>query len=165
MGAFNKITTNYAQGMVRNNFAHLVMGMFFGYHIVKFRTPSWAWDEMDAEDKALRAFDFSGLAALYSDMFYRSLDMGMSFDLVNPTPFEPKFKSEPDAIGGVVSIFGAPADYTYNHVKMMQEFARGNYSTGSEMAVRNTPLIWNMFTKNMASDLKNFVGDSFDDAE
>ena len=165
MGAFNKITTNYAQGMVRNNFAHLVMGMFFGYHIVKFRTPSWAWDEMDAEDKALRAFDFSGLAALYSDMFYRSLDMGMSFDLVNPTPFEPKFKSEPDAVGGVVSIFGAPADYTYNHVKMMQEFARGNYSTGSEMAVRNTPLIWNMFTKNMASDLKNFVGDSFDDAE
>lgn len=165
MGAFNKITTNYAQGMVRNNFAHLAMGMFFGYQIVKFRTPSWAWDEMDAEDKALRAFDFSGLAALYSDMFYRSLDMGMSFDLVNPTPFEPKFKSEPDAVGGVVSIFGAPADYTYNHVKMMQEFARGNYSTGSEMAVRNTPLIWNMFTKNMASDLKNFVGDSFDDAK
>mgnify|MGYP003673601417 FL=1 len=164
VGALNKITTNYAQGMVRNNYAHLAVAMFFGYSIVKFRTPSWAWDEMDAEDKMLRAFDFSGLGALYSDMFYRSLDTGLSFDFANPTPFEPKFKSDPDAVGGVVSIFGAPADYAYNNVKMLKEFANGNYSTGSEMAVRNTPLIWNVFTKNMAQDLKNYVGDSFSDS-
>lgn len=163
VGALNKITTNYAQGMVRNNYVHLAVAMFFGYNIVKFRTPSWAWDEMDAEDKMLRAFDFSGLGALYSDMFYRSLDTGLSFDFANPTPFEPKFKSDPDTVGGVVSIFGAPADYAYNNVKMLKEFANGNYSTGSEMAVRNIPLIWNVFTKNMAQDLKNYVGDSFSD--
>ena len=159
VGALNKVTTNYAQGLVRNKAAHFIMAMFLGYHIVKARTPSWAWNEMDIEDRALRAFDFSGLAAFYSDMFYRSLEMGMAFDIANPTPFEPKFKQDPDAVGGISSIFGAPADYAYDNVRMIQMFARGEYEEGMEQGVMNIPLLGNMFIKDLRNDLKNVMGD------
>jgi len=159
VGALNKVTTNYAQGVVRNPAAHFAVAMFLGYNIVKFRTKDWAWDEMDIEDKILRAFDFSGLAALYSDMFYRSLEMGMAFDIDNPLPFQPKFRDDPDALGGVVSIFGAPADYAYGFVKSGKEFAQGEYGDGTEGLVRQIPLLWNVFIKEHMNGIKNSLGD------
>ena len=79
VGALNKVTTNYAQGTVRNPAAHFAVAMFLGYNIVKFRTPEWAWSEMDIEDKVLRAFDFSGLAAIYSDMVLSLFRNGHGF--------------------------------------------------------------------------------------
>lgn len=160
-GAFNKITTNYAQGLVRNKSAHFLVSMFLGYQILKARTPSWALNEMDVEDKALRAFDFSGLASLYSDLFYRYLDTSMAFDLANPTPFEPRFKEEPDPVRGVVSFGGAPADYVYGFVKSGKDFADGNYGDGAEEFIRGIPLIWNMFTREIARDIKDNIGDAF----
>ena len=159
VGALNKVTTNYAQGVVRNPAAHFAVAMFLGYNIVKFRTKDWAWDEMDIEDKILRAFDFSGLAALYSDMFYRSLEMGMAFDIDNPLPFQPKFQDDPDAVGGIVSIFGAPADYAYGFVKSGKEFAQGEYGDGTETFVRQIPLVWNVFIKQQMNDIKSALGD------
>jgi len=160
VGALNKVTTNYAQGGVRgaNMAIHSAVAMFFGYNIVKFRTPDYAWDQMDIEDKMLRAFDFSGLMPFHSDMFYRSLETGMAFNIENPTPFQPKFKEDPDALGGVVSIFGAPADYSYGFVKTLQDFARGEYGEGTEQAVKQIPLIWNMFLKPYTNKLKKGLG-------
>ena len=160
VGALNKVTTNYAQGGVRgaNMAIHSAVAMFFGYNIVKFRTPDYAWDQMDIEDKMLRAFDFSGLMPFHSDMFYRSLETGMAFNIENPTPFQPKFKEDPDALAGVVSIFGAPADYSYGFVKTLQDFARGEYGEGTEQAVKQIPLIWNMFLKPYTNKLKKGLG-------
>ena len=167
VGALNKVTTNYAQGAVRgtNMAFHSAVAMFFGYNIVKFRTPEFAWNEMDIEDKMLRAFDFSGLAAFHSDMFYRSLEMGMAFDIENPTPFEPKFKEDPDAMGGVVSIFGAPADYSYGFIKVLQDFARGEYGEGTEQAVKQIPFIFNLFLKPHTNKLKNALGNFAEEYE
>ena len=161
VGALNKVTTNYAQGGVRgtNMAIHTAVAMFFGYNIVKFRTPDYAWSEMDAEDKVLRAFDFSGLAALHSDMFYRSLEMGMAFDIENPLPFQPKFVEDPDALGGIASVFGAPADYSYGFVKVLKDFASGEYGDATEQTVKQIPLIWNMFLKPYTNRLKNSLGD------
>jgi len=167
VGALNKVTTNYAQGAVRgtNMAFHSAIAMFFGYNIVKFRTPEFAWNEMDIEDKMLRAFDFSGLAAFHSDMFYRSLEMGMAFDIENPTPFEPKFKEDPDAMGGVVSIFGAPADYSYGFIKVLQDFARGKYGEGTEQAVKQIPFIFNLFLKPHTNKLKKALGNFAEEYE
>ena len=154
-GAFNKITTNYAQGTVRNPAIHFLIAMFLGYQVMKMRTPNWALEDMDLEDKFLRSFDYSGIAALYSDLTYRSLEMGMAFDIANPTPFEPKFKEDPDALGGIVSIFGAPADYTYGFIKGAKDFVRGDYSEFVDQSVRQIPLIGNFLVKEHVKDISN----------
>lgn len=154
-GAFNKITTNYAQGTVRNPAIHFLVAMFLGYQVMKMRTPSWALEDMDLEDKFLRSFDYSGLAALYSDLTYRSLEMGMAFDIANPTPFQPKFKEDPDPLGGIVSIFGAPADYSYGFIKGAKDFVRGDYSEFVDQSVRQIPLIGNFLIKEQVKDVSN----------
>jgi len=138
LGALNKITTNYAQDAVRNKFWHFSTSMFLGYMIVKSKTPAWAWDKMDADDRMLRAFDFSGNAAIYSDIFYRGLAGLQDFGISNPTPFEPKFKSKPDTFGGIISLGGAPADWTYGTMQAVNEFVNGNYQDGAKRLI---PLI------------------------
>ena len=122
---------------------------------MKMRTPSWALEDMDLEDKFLRSFDYSGLAALYSDLTYRSLEMGMAFDIANPTPFQPKFKEDPDPLGGIVSIFGAPADYSYGFIKGAKDFVRGDYSEFVDQSVRQIPLIGNFLIKEQVKDVSN----------
>lgn len=138
LGAMNKITANYAQGAVRSKAMHFAVAMGLGYGIVKSKTPDWRWNEMDPEDKVLRAFDFSGLAALYSDMLYRGLETAQSFG-ADDMIIEPRFKQKPDPVGGVVSIAGAPADYVYDGVKALKEFMQGDYSDGAKQIGRMIP--------------------------
>ena len=140
-GALSKITANYATGSVRNKAAHTAIAMGLGAAIVKFRTPSWAWDDMDTEDKIMRAFDFSGLAALYSDAMYRGLSMSEELGFEPSFPIQPKYSSGTDPLGAVVSIGGAPADYAYGVASGISEMLSGNYGDGAKDLVRHGPLI------------------------
>jgi len=100
MGALSKITANHAAGAVRNRMAHAAASMALGYTIVKVRTPSWAWDDMDFEDKVARSFDFSGLAAIYTDMGYRAIAMQNELGFESNFPIQPKFDGGTDTSSG-----------------------------------------------------------------
>ena len=151
-GALSKITANYATGSVRNKAAHAAIAMGLGAAIVKFRTPSWAWDDMDADDKIMRAFDFSGLAAVYSDAMYRGLAMANELGFEPNFPIKPKFNSGTDPLGAVVSIGGAPADYAYGIASGLGEMLSGNYGEGAKDLVRHTPLIGAMALGGVIED-------------
>jgi hypothetical protein len=161
MGALSKITANHAAGAVRNRLSHIAVAMILGGMIVKFRTPSWAWDEMDTEDKVMRAFDFSGLAALYSDAGYRALSMAQELGFENNFPIQPKFQSDPDPLGALVSLGGAPADWSYEVVKAASQLAQGDFQDGAKGLIRMMPLIDAMMTggviKDTASDLADML--------
>ena len=141
MGALSKITANHAAGAVRNRMTHIAVAMGLGAMIVNFRTPSWAWDKMDAEDKIMRAFDFSGLAAIYSDATYRAIAMASELGFEPNFPIQPKFAAPPDTLGAVVSLGGAPADWAYGVSSAVADMLSGNYSDGAKGLVRHTPLI------------------------
>ena len=141
LGALSKITANYATGAVRNKAAHTAVAMGLGAAIVKARTPSWAWDDMDTEDKIMRAFDFSGLAAIYTDMTYRSLAMINDLGFESNFPIQPRFSAGPDALGAAVSLGGAPADYAYNIASGLGEMLSGNYGEGAKDLIKNAPFI------------------------
>lgn len=157
MGAFAKITANHAAGAVRNRLTHMAVAMTLGAMIVKFRTPSWAWDQMDTEDKIMRAFDFSGLAALYSDMLYRGISMAEELGSDVQFPIQPKFKSDPDPLGAILSVGGAPVDWSYNILKSTGQMVRGDFQDGALGLIRSTPLIgalmFNGVLKDTAKDL------------
>lgn len=162
MGALSKITANHAAGAVRNRLAHVAAAMIIGGMIVKARTPEWAWDNMDIEDKAARAFDFSGLAALYSDGVYRGISMAQELgaDMSN-FPIQPKFSSDKDPLGALVSLGGAPADWSYEVLQAATDLAQGNFKDGAKGLIRMTPLISTLVTgdaiKDAANDLANFL--------
>jgi hypothetical protein len=141
LGALSKITANYATGSVRNKAVHTAVALGLGAAIVKVRTPSWAWDEMDTEDKLMRAFDFSGLAAIYTDLMYRSLSLVSDVGIEANFPIQPRFVSEPDKLGAAVSLGGAPADYAYNILSGLGSMASGNYGEGAKDLIKNMPVI------------------------
>jgi hypothetical protein len=141
MGALSKITANYASGTVRNPMAHIAVAMGLGSMIVRVRTPNYVWNDMDPEDKIARSFDFSGLAAIYTDLTYRGLSMAYEFGIANDTFIAPKFKAQPDAIGALLSLGGAPADWTYGVTQAIGDMFQGNMSDGAKGLVRHAPII------------------------
>jgi hypothetical protein len=126
--------------------------MFFGYQIVKFKTPDWAWDKMGTEDKLARAFDMSGIAALYSDIGYRSLEMAQSFG-AEESFIAPKFVQEPDRLGGVLSLGGAPIDWAKETADGIADFLSGNYSDGAKQIGRQMPLTGLLVLNGLGRDV------------
>lgn len=152
LGALTKITGNYASGAVRNKLAHTAVAIGLGAMIVKMRTPSWAWDNMDTEDKIARAFDFSGLAALYSDLGYRAISMVNELGFENPFPIEPKFQSEPNPLAAILSLGGAPVDWTYNVTSSVGDMLRGDFKDGAVGLIKMMPLIDVLATGGIIKD-------------
>jgi len=161
MGALSKITANHASGSVRNRMSHIAVALGLGYMIVKYRTPSWAWDDMDTEDKIARSFDFSGLAALYSDAGYRALAMHNELGFESNFPIQPKYSGEADPLGAVLSLGGAPVDWGYAAAKAITEMMQGNFSDGAKDLISITPLIETMVTGDVIKETaKDIVGSS-----
>lgn len=158
-GALTKITGNYAQGAVNNKAAHIAAALVLGGLIVKVRTPSWAWEDMDFEDKVARSLDFSGLAALHTDLAYRALAMANEFGMdVESFPIEPKFDSGVDPYGAGLSIFGAPVDYAYGLGTAIKDMTEGNMSEGARGLINHIPLIGAMaFFGTIKDTLKSIV--------
>jgi hypothetical protein len=161
MGALAKITANHASGSVRNRMSHIAVALGLGYMIVKYRTPSWAWDDMDTEDKIARSFDFSGLAALYSDAGYRALAMHNELGFESNFPIQPKYSGEADPLGAILSLGGAPVDWGYAASKAITEMMQGNFSDGAKDLISVTPLIETMVTgdviKETAKDITGYL--------
>ena len=140
-GALSKITGNHMAGAVRNRMSHIAVAMLLGAMIVKARTPSYVWDEMDLEDKVMRAFDFSGIAALYSDLGYRTLGLIDELGVESNFPIQPKFDAETDPLSALVSFGGAPLDWTYEVGSSVGELVRGEVTEGVEGLIRVMPLL------------------------
>ena len=161
LGALSKITANHAAGAVRNRLSHMAVAMGLGYMIVNTRTPSFAWNEMDIEDKIMRSFDFSGLAAVYSDMAYRAIAMASEMGFENNFPIQPKFQAPPDQIGALISLGGAPADWSYEVITSIGQMLSGDVQDGAKGLIRMTPLIETLATgdiiKDTAKDLTGYL--------
>ena len=161
LGALSKITANHAAGAVRNRLSHMAVAMGLGYMIVNTRTPSFAWNEMDIEDKIMRSFDFSGLAAVYSDMAYGAIAMASEMGFENNFPIQPKFQAPPDQIGALISLGGAPADWSYEVITSIGQMLSGDVQDGAKGLIRMIPLIETLATgdiiKDTAKDLTGYL--------
>lgn len=160
VGALNKITGNMAAGSVRNKTTHIAVAMMLGYSVTKFRTPEWAWDEMDMEDKIMRSFDMSGIAALQSDLLYRAITMANEFGMEDKFPIQPKYSGGYDPLGSFVSLGGAPADYSLEVMRSIKQMIEGDVGEGAKSLVNMIPLIETMATGDALKDtMKDIVGE------
>jgi hypothetical protein len=84
LGALNNITANYAQGAVRNQTAHFAAAMFMGYQIYRVKTSPWQREKHSLLDKVMRSLDYSGMAAIHNDLFYRAIETANSLGFEAP---------------------------------------------------------------------------------
>lgn len=140
--AMNKVTGAYSQNQVKNRMAGVFAAMGLGYLAVKIKTPDFAWEDMDTSDKFIRAFDQSGLLALYSDLMYTSISTSMALGHGNYMEglVSAKFPQDPDAIAAFTGIMGAGPSITSDlTINPAIDFLNGDYGEGAKDFMRSLP--------------------------
>ena len=149
LAALNKVTGAYSQGQIKNRAYGALTAIGLGYMAVAIKSNLSAggarqWDEMEYTDKFARAFDQSGLLALYSDLLYTSMNTSMALGRGNYMEgfIEPKFPQEEDYLDAFTGLAGAgpsiAADLT---IKPIEDFMNGNAGEGMKTFVRSLPFM------------------------
>ncbi len=84
MSATSNILQSGAQGQIKSRYAGFAAMLGFGYVLAKARTPEWAWDEMDYDERFMSAVERSGIGAIYSDIALNSIRVGVQTGLNDP---------------------------------------------------------------------------------
>jgi hypothetical protein len=114
---------------------------------------------MDMEDKIMRSFDMSGIAALHSDLLYRTITMAHEIGFDSGFPIQPKYSGGYDPFGAAVSIGGAPADWTLEMMRSIKLMVEGDIGEGAKKFVNMLPLIETMATGDTIKEsMKDIVG-------
>jgi len=148
MANVNKTMGMFLQNGVRNRALGIASMLFLGYAVANTRTPDWAWEEMSPQDKFMRSFDYSGIAALYSDLFYTSLQQSLAMGGPNFTGgfISPRYPQEPNAVDAVTNVTGAASSWMADMGRSAHMFAQGEFGEGSSTFLRNLPFsnVWFM---------------------
>lgn len=152
--AANKITASIAQGQVKNRAIAIGASMGLGYMSMELKYKDWQMKQMSLTDKIARSFDASGVAALYSDMFYTS--MGVSMALGGPDIgagiIKPKFNQKENTLDAITAIGGAGPSYAVDVGRGVLKFLDGDYGEGSADLLRRLPFAQLHFLKDTTNE-------------
>jgi hypothetical protein len=154
LAAANKITASLAQGQVKNRAIAISAAMGLGYMGMELKYKDWQMDRMDLGTKIARSFDASGVAALYSDLFYTS--MGISMALGGPDIgaglIKPKFQQEKNALDAITGVAGAGPSYAVDVGRGVAKFIQGDYGEGAAEILRKLPGAQLFFLKDTTNE-------------
>lgn len=139
LAAVNKTTAAYGHGQLKNQFIGTAIAMGLGYTLLQYKTPDFV--EMSFQDQFSRSFDYSGVASLYSDLFYTAMGTSLALGGPNITGglLEPRFPQKPDAIDAATGILGAGPSIAADYGKGMADILTGNVGEGSKEIIRALP--------------------------
>tara|TARA_R110000744_G_scaffold371510_1_gene482553 strand:- start:43 stop:3756 length:3714 start_codon:yes stop_codon:yes gene_type:complete len=155
----NKTVGSLAQGTVKNRAIGATTMLGLGYMVLQHRTPDYIWDEMSPQDKFARTFDMSGIAALYSDLFYLSMHTSLALGGPNISNgfLSPKFNQQQNLTDAITGIAGAGPSWTVDTARGVVDFASGNYGEGGKDIVRNLPFARMWFWKDEMNQITNAI--------
>jgi len=84
MSAASNILRTTAQGQTRHRYGGFALMLGIGYMMAKIRTPDWAWEEMDFDQKFTAAVERSGIGSIYADVALNSIRIGTQLGLNDP---------------------------------------------------------------------------------
>ena len=157
----NKTVGAFAHGQLKNQTVAAVTALTLGYMSVKLKTPDFAWQEMDYSDRFSRAFDASGMAAMYSGLFYTALHTSLALGGPNITGgiVQPKFPVSVDYGRGAVGLLGAGPSIGYDLTAGAYKFAFGdNRGEGAKEVFRNLPFARMWFWKDQMNAMTRAWG-------
>jgi hypothetical protein len=163
LAALSKISMTAAQGQMKNRAFGMSLSLGLGMLAVQIKTPNWAFEEMEWDDWFARGFDQSGIAALYSDLFYSSLQTSLAMGGPNISGgiIKPKFPSE-DPYGATVGIFGAGPSIGYDYAEAAKQFfIDGEFGEGAKNFTRSLPFARLWFWKDQMNELTKSFEDWF----
>lgn len=165
LAALNKITVAHAQGQLKNQILGTAIAMGLGYMLLQIRTPNYV--EMSFQDQFARSFDYSGMASIYSDLFYTAMSTSLALGGPNVTGglLQPRYPVKPSGAEAATGILGAGPSYTYDVGKGVWDMLNGEVSEGSKDLIRNLPFARLWFLKGMVNNMTNALSDRIEQTD
>ena len=162
MGALTSITGAFSQGALKSRVLPPMIGLGLAYFSIWLRTPSWRWEEMEWQDKMARSFEYSGLAAIHSDLFYESMHTILSLSGKNITGgfLQPKFTE--DTLETAIGLGGAGPSYGYDVVDGIYDMYQGDFGRGAGLTLKNIPYFQIFYVKGLVNDWAYALDRRFD---
>ena len=133
--SMNKVTAAYTSGAV----------------------PDYVWDEMSDRDKFLRAFDYSGLAALYTDLMYTSMEQSLAAggNPIMSKYVSPKYDQEQNVLDFITGFAGAAPSTLQDIGEGSYNLLAGDSSRGAKQLYNTIPLTGTVFMKFISSQFQD----------
>ena len=162
LAAVNKITAAYGHGQLKNQWIGTSLSMGLGYMVLQYKTPDFV--EMEFQDQFARAFDYSGVAALYSDMFYTAMSTSLALGGPNITGgvLQPRFPQKPDQLDAATGLLGAGPSIATDIGRGVYDLTTGNVGEGTKEVIRNLPFARMWFWKGKMNELTNMIEGELD---
>lgn len=159
----NKMVGAMAHGQLKNRALGVTTMLGLGYLSTQMRYSisgaEFAWNDMSAQDRFARAWDASGITALYSDLFYQTLHTSLALGGPNITNgfLAPKFPQRPSfleqelgitGLNAAANFAGAGVSISLDLVDGAAQFLSGEYGEGAKNFARNLPFARMWFWKD-----------------
>lgn len=140
LASVNKVAAAYAHGQLKNQFIGTAIAMGLGYMVLELKTPDFV--DLSFQDKLARSFDYSGIAALYSDMMYTAMSTSLALGGPNLTGgiLEPRFPQKPDGFDAFTGIAGAGASTLDDMRRGIIDIVNGNVGEGMGELIDSAPM-------------------------
>lgn len=157
LGALNKITTAAAQNRLKNRMLGLSLSLGLGMMIVKTKTPDFAFEDMTWRDWFARGFDQGGIAALYTDIMYQSMQTSLAMGGPNISGglIQPKFR-EDNGMAAAIGLGGAGPSIAYDYAESLKQLLYDrNFGEGAKNLWRTLPFTGMWFWKDTSNEFSN----------
>jgi len=160
--ALNKVTASIAQGNVKSRVLAPLIGVGLAYFSLSLRKPDYVWDNMSFQDKMAQSFEYSGMAAIYMDLFYESMHTILAVNGTNITGgfLSPKYKDTPHE--ALIGITGAGPSYVTSVAHAVHEMLMGDFGKGAGDIAKLFPFAGIPYIKNHVKDAAYVLDDTFD---
>ena len=140
LASVNKVAAAYAHGQLKDQFLGTAIAMGLGYMTLELKTPDFV--DLSFQDKLARSFDYSGVAALYSDMMYTAMSTSLALGGPNLTGgiLEPRFPQKPNTLDALTGISGAGASTAADISRGISDIVTGNIGEGVAELIDNAPM-------------------------
>lgn len=164
MSAAINIIQSTAQGQVKNAFGGFATMLGFGYLLAKVRTPEWAWEEMDYDQRFMAAVERSGISAIYGDIAMTGLRAAVQLDLNNPDNDFVRlgFYGKPGYAEAAATVLGAPASQIKDFLDIGGNISRGEYSEALTNFYYTLPFTQSMWWKDHSEQMIKDLSRSLD---
>ena len=162
LAATNKVTASFTQGALKDRVMAPILGVGLAYFSQYLRTPDYIWEELEPQDKMLRAFEYSGLAAIYTDLFYESLHTMLAVNDTNITGgfISPKYQDS--AVEQGIGLMGAGPSYVTDVVQAINELVNGDMGKGMGMMLKKAPGFTLPYIRGQVNDWAAALDEKFD---
>ena len=163
--AANKITAGMFTGSLRNRTVGTLAALGLGYMSLQIKgslTSYNYFEQLPLEDQLARSFDASGLAAVYTDLFYTAMSTSLALGGPDLTQgiLQPKYPQEENTFDAVTGIGGAGFGIVQDYYEGVDELVNGETGQGLSKLLKALPYMKLWFLKDTVNEIGYYLNDT-----